>query len=115
MPPHEYKWTFKEGDVAVLSICMPGAGFANYFEYSELLLYSDLSLSKEKTICLLFLCLCNPANARRNGPSPLKDKEKPEVNGRVAGTMRRYMPIGNQGHTGVTLHFFVGDNYNPSR
>ena len=32
MPPYEYKWTFKEGDVAVLSICMPGAGFANYFE-----------------------------------------------------------------------------------
>ncbi|XP_047954096.1 helicase sen1-like [Salvia hispanica] len=79
MPPYEYKWTFKEGDVAVLSICMPGA-----------------------------------ANARRNGPSPPEDKEKPEVNGRVAGTMRRYMPIGNQGHTGVTLHFFVGDNYNSS-
>lgn len=26
IPPHEYKWTFKEGDVAVLSSPKPGAG-----------------------------------------------------------------------------------------
>ncbi|XP_057794534.1 helicase sen1-like isoform X2 [Salvia miltiorrhiza] len=79
MPPHEYKWTFKEGDVAVLSVPMPGA-----------------------------------VSAKRNGSSPLEDEEKQKVNGHVAGTVRRYMPIGNRGHTGVTLHFFVGDNYDSS-
>ncbi|KAH6759013.1 P-loop containing nucleoside triphosphate hydrolases superfamily protein [Perilla frutescens var. frutescens] len=79
IPPHEYKWTFKEGDVAVLSLPMPGS-----------------------------------ANSRRNSSSALEDEEKPEVNGRVTGTVRRYIPIDNRGHTGAILHFFVGDHYDSS-
>ncbi|PIN24740.1 tRNA-splicing endonuclease positive effector (SEN1) [Handroanthus impetiginosus] len=79
IPPHEYKWTFKEGDVAVLSSPKPG-----------------------------------PANIRRNGSSALEDDEKPEVNGRVAGTVRRHIPVDTREYTGAILHFYVGDLYDSS-
>ncbi|XP_012841037.1 PREDICTED: probable helicase MAGATAMA 3 [Erythranthe guttata] len=71
IPPHEYKWTFKEGEVAVLSSPKPGAG--------------------------------------------LDDEEKAEVNGRVAGTVRRHIPIDTrEKHIGAILHFYVGDLYDSS-
>ncbi|KAL3640759.1 hypothetical protein CASFOL_015727 [Castilleja foliolosa] len=76
IPPHEYKWTFKEGDVAVLSSPKPGA-----------------------------------ANVRRNNSSSRDDEENPEINGRVAGTVRRHTPIDTREHIGATLHFYVGDLY----
>ncbi|KAK6118930.1 hypothetical protein DH2020_047326 [Rehmannia glutinosa] len=79
IPPHEYKWTFKEGDVAVLSSPKPGA-----------------------------------VNIRRNSSSARDDEEKPEVNGRVAGTVRRHIPIDTREHTGAILHFYVGDLYDSS-
>ncbi|KAK4428500.1 putative ATP-dependent helicase C29A10.10c [Sesamum alatum] len=79
IPPHEYKWTFKEGDVAVLSSPRPGA-----------------------------------VNSRRNSSSLLEDEEKPEVSGRVAGTVRRHIPIDTREHTGAILHFYVGDLYDSS-
>ncbi|KAI3465092.1 hypothetical protein Pfo_021755 [Paulownia fortunei] len=79
IPPHEYKWTFKEGDVAVLSAPKPGA-----------------------------------VNIRRNSSSARDDDEKPEVNGRVAGTVRRHIPIDTREHTGAILHFYVGDLYDSS-
>ncbi|KAL1540501.1 helicase sen1-like [Salvia divinorum] len=76
-PPHEYKWTFKEGEVAVLSSPKPGA-----------------------------------VHIRRNNSSmALEDEEKPEVSGRVAGTVRRYIPIDTREYTGAILHFYVGDLY----
>ncbi|KAL3830454.1 hypothetical protein ACJIZ3_019256 [Penstemon smallii] len=77
--PHEYKWTFKEGDVAVLSTPKPGA-----------------------------------VNFRRKSSSTLEDEEKPEINGRVAGTVRRHIPIDTREHTGAILHFYVGDSYDSS-
>ncbi|KAG8377370.1 hypothetical protein BUALT_Bualt08G0026000 [Buddleja alternifolia] len=79
IPPHEYKWTFKEGDVAVLSTPKPGA-----------------------------------VNYRRNSSSVLEDDEKAEINGRVAGTVRRHMPIDTREHIGAILHFYVGDLYDSS-
>ncbi|KAL6574184.1 hypothetical protein OROHE_001088 [Orobanche hederae] len=79
IPPHEYKWTFKEGDVAVLSSPKPGA-----------------------------------VNNRRNSSSARDDEERLEVNGRVAGTVRRHMPIDTREHTGAILHFYVGDLYDSS-
>ncbi|XP_051123424.1 uncharacterized ATP-dependent helicase C29A10.10c [Andrographis paniculata] len=79
IPPHEYKWTFKEGDVAVLSSPRPGA-----------------------------------VNTRRNNSAVTEDEEKPEINGRVAGTVRRHVPIDTREHTGAILHFHVGDPYDTS-
>ncbi|CAA3025985.1 Hypothetical predicted protein [Olea europaea subsp. europaea] len=76
LPPHEYKWTFKEGDVAVLSSPKPGS-----------------------------------VNFKRNSSSALQDEDSPEVNGRVAGTVRRHIPIDTREHPGAILHFYVGDSY----
>ncbi|KAK6115467.1 hypothetical protein DH2020_007736 [Rehmannia glutinosa] len=73
IPPHEYKWTFKEGDVAVLSSPKPGA-----------------------------------VNIRRNSSSARDDEEKPEVNGRVAGTVRRHIPIDTREHTGQSFTSMLG-------
>ncbi|XP_052202174.1 helicase sen1-like [Diospyros lotus] len=39
------------------------------------------------------------------------DDGEPEVSGRVAGTIRRYMPIGTRDSLRVILHFYVGDSY----
>ncbi|CAA0805655.1 P-loop containing nucleoside triphosphate hydrolases superfamily protein [Striga hermonthica] len=78
IPPHEYKWNFKEGDVAVLSSPKPGT-----------------------------------ANIWR-GSSSARDDEKSEVTGRVAGTVRRHIPIDTREHTGAILHFYVGDVYDSS-
>ncbi|EYU33333.1 hypothetical protein ABFS82_03G017200 [Erythranthe guttata] len=80
IPPHEYKWTFKEGEVAVLSSPKPGA-----------------------------------VNIRRNNAGARDDEEKAEVNGRVAGTVRRHIPIDTrEKHIGAILHFYVGDLYDSS-
>ncbi|KAL7116642.1 hypothetical protein ACP275_03G017000 [Erythranthe tilingii] len=80
IPPHEYKWTFKEGEVAVLSSPKPGA-----------------------------------VNIRRNNSAARDDEEKAEVNGRVAGTVRRHIPIDTrEKHIGAILHFYVGDLYDSS-
>ncbi|KAL3639340.1 hypothetical protein CASFOL_017247 [Castilleja foliolosa] len=79
IPPHEYKWTFKEGEVAVLSSPKPGT-----------------------------------ANIRRNKSSVRDDDEKLEINGRVAGTVRRHIPIDTREHIGAILHFYVGDLYDSS-
>ncbi|KAL8058423.1 hypothetical protein ABFX02_03G017000 [Erythranthe guttata] len=80
IPPHEYKWTFKEGEVAVLSSPRPGA-----------------------------------VNIRRNNAGARDDEEKAEVNGRVAGTVRRHIPIDTrEKHIGAILHFYVGDLYDSS-
>ncbi|KAH6827842.1 P-loop containing nucleoside triphosphate hydrolases superfamily protein [Perilla frutescens var. hirtella] len=79
IPPHEHKWTFKEGDVAVLSSPKPGA-----------------------------------VHIRRNNSLALEDEEKPEVSGRIAGTVRRYIPIDTREYTGAILHFYVGDLYDSS-
>lgn len=52
---------------------------------------------------------------RRNNSLALEDEEKPEVSGRVAGTVRRYIPIDTREYTGAILHFYVGDLYDSSR
>ncbi|KAK6115465.1 hypothetical protein DH2020_007734 [Rehmannia glutinosa] len=54
-------------------------------------------------------------NTRRNSSSVLEDEEKPEVNGRVGGTVRRHIPIDAREHTGAILHFYVGDLYDSSK
>lgn len=52
---------------------------------------------------------------RRNSSLALEDEEKPEISGRVAGTVRRYMPIDTREYTGAILHFYVGDIYESNR
>ncbi|XP_010261244.1 PREDICTED: uncharacterized protein LOC104600108 isoform X2 [Nelumbo nucifera] len=79
LPMHETKWTFKEGDVAVLSSPRPGT-----------------------------------ARSKRNSSGVSEDDMEPEVNGRVAGTVRRYIPIDTRDPPGAILHFYVGDTYDTS-
>ncbi|XP_050375988.1 uncharacterized ATP-dependent helicase C29A10.10c-like isoform X2 [Argentina anserina] len=69
------KWTFKEGDVAVLSTPRPGL-----------------------------------VRTRRKNSST-EDVEEPEISGRVAGTVRRHIPIDTRDPSGAILHFYVGDTY----
>ncbi|XP_071701785.1 probable helicase MAGATAMA 3 [Rutidosis leptorrhynchoides] len=40
--------------------------------------------------------------------------EDSEVSGRVAGTVRRHIPIDTRDPTGAVLHFYVGDSYDSS-
>ncbi|XAR48574.1 hypothetical protein NMG60_11031443 [Bertholletia excelsa] len=75
IPTNDCKWTFKEGDVAVLSNPRPGT----------------------------------VRSKRSNGSSI--DDEDPEVTGRVAGTVRRYIPVDTRDASGAILHFYVGDTY----
>lgn len=79
LPANECKWTFKEGEVAVLSTPKPGT-----------------------------------VRSKRSNNSDVADNEEPEVSGRVAGTVRRYMPIDTRDPPGAILHFYVGDSYDPN-
>ncbi|XP_016461304.2 putative helicase MAGATAMA 3 [Nicotiana tabacum] len=76
IPECEWKWSFKEGDVAVLSTPRPGS-----------------------------------VRSRRSGTSTFGDDEQPEITGRVAGTVRRHIPIDTRDATGAILHFYVGDPF----
>ncbi|XP_010526369.1 PREDICTED: uncharacterized ATP-dependent helicase C29A10.10c-like isoform X2 [Tarenaya hassleriana] len=67
LPVNDCKWSFKEGDVAVLS-----------------------------------------------NPVPESDEER-EGAGRVAGTVRRHIPIDTRDPPGAILHFYVGDSYDSNR
>ncbi|OVA03119.1 putative helicase MAGATAMA 3 [Macleaya cordata] len=79
LPANECKWTFKEGDVAVLSSPRPG-----------------------------------PVRAKRNNAGTNEDDLEAEATGRVAGTVRRHIPIDTRDPPGAILHFYVGDTYDPS-
>ncbi|GFY85806.1 P-loop containing nucleoside triphosphate hydrolases superfamily protein [Actinidia rufa] len=79
LPSNECKWTFKEGDVAVLSTPRPGT-----------------------------------VRFQRNNTSAINNDEELEVSGRVAGTVRRYVPIDTRDPLGAILHFYVGDSYDPN-
>ncbi|KAL7618576.1 uncharacterized ATP-dependent helicase C29A10.10c [Lactuca sativa] len=47
--------------------------------------------------------------SKRNNNSNMG--EESEVSGRVAGTVRRHIPIDTRDPTGAILHFYVGDSY----
>ncbi|KAI3949324.1 hypothetical protein MKW98_023261 [Papaver atlanticum] len=78
LPANECKWTFKEGDVAVLSCPRPGTA----------------------------------VRPRRNNAG--EDDPEAEISGRVAGTVRRHIPIDTRDPLGAILHFYVGDTYDPN-
>ncbi|KAK4761776.1 hypothetical protein SAY87_029660 [Trapa incisa] len=76
LPSAEIKWSFKEGDVAVLSTPKPG-----------------------------------PFRSKRNSFST-ENGYGHEISGRVAGTIRRFIPLDTRDPPGAILHFYVGDSYN---
>ncbi|KAL3514090.1 hypothetical protein ACH5RR_026807 [Cinchona calisaya] len=76
IPFTEHKWTFKEGDVAVLSSPKPGS-----------------------------------VRFKRGSNFAIEDDEETEISGRVAGTVRRHIPIDTRESHGAILHFYVGDSY----
>ncbi|KAG8641877.1 hypothetical protein MANES_12G040200v8 [Manihot esculenta] len=78
LPVSEYKFTFKEGDVAVLSTPRPGT-----------------------------------VRSKRSNTSSNENDDEPEISGRVAGTVRRHIPLDTRDPPGAILHFFVGDSYDP--
>ncbi|KAA0064225.1 putative ATP-dependent helicase C29A10.10c-like [Cucumis melo var. makuwa] len=80
LPVNECKWSFKEGDVAVLSSPRPGS-----------------------------------VRSKRNNGMSVEDDEDQESGGRVAGTVRRHIPLDTRDPPGAILHFYVGDSYDPNR
>ncbi|KAJ0987929.1 hypothetical protein J5N97_006285 [Dioscorea zingiberensis] len=82
LPEQEYKWHFKEGDVAVLSSPRPGPAARS--------------------------------NKRNTHAVVTEEDVEPEVTGRVAGTVRRYIPIDMREPPGAIFHFYVGNSYDCS-
>ncbi|CAI0446099.1 unnamed protein product [Linum tenue] len=76
LPVNDCRWTFKEGDVGVLSNPRPGT-----------------------------------VRSKRNIGSSSEDVDELEMNGRVAGTVRRHIPLDNRDPAGAVLHFYVGGSY----
>ncbi|KAI4389790.1 hypothetical protein MLD38_001974 [Melastoma candidum] len=76
LPLNECKWTFKEGDVAILSTPRPGS-----------------------------------FRSKRNNSFTADNEDETEINGRVAGTVRRFMPLDTRDLPGAILHFYVGDSF----
>lgn len=57
---------------------------------------------------------CQAVRTKRNHASN-EEVEEPEVTGRVAGTVRRHIPIDTRDPPGAILHFYVGDSYDSNR
>lgn len=79
LPDKDCRWTFKEGDVAVLSSPKPGL-----------------------------------VRSRKGSAMSMDDDNESEIFGRVAGTVRRHIPIDTRDSLGAILHFYVGGSYDPS-
>lgn len=48
--------------------------------------------------------------SKRNNSS-LDSEDEHEISGRVAGTIRRFIPLDTRDPPGAILHFYVGDLY----
>lgn len=59
--------------------------------------------------------VCETVRSRRINSSAIEEDDETEPSGRVAGTVRRHMPIDTRDPPGAILHFFVGDSYDPNR
>ncbi|KAJ4701299.1 p-loop containing nucleoside triphosphate hydrolase superfamily protein [Melia azedarach] len=69
---------------------------------------------KEGDVAVLSTPRPGSVRTKRNQTLSVEDDEEPEVSGRVAGTVRRYMPIDTRDPPGAILHFYVGDSYDSS-
>lgn len=94
---NECKWAFKEGDVAVISNPVPESGVVGTRRLSGWFLYCRCF--SVYSVILSFICL----------------EGEHEDAGRVAGTIRRYIPIDTRDPHGAILHFYVGDSYDSGR
>lgn len=59
--------------------------------------------------------LYKAVRTKRNNSSSIEEDEEAEVIGRVAGTVRRHIPIDTRDPLGAILHFYVGDSYDSNR
>ena len=66
-------------------------------------------------ICKDYFSSCQAVRSKRNNSSSNEDEEEPEINGRVAGTVRRHIPLDSRDPPGAILHFYVGDSYDHHR
>ena len=55
--------------------------------------------------------ICQSARFKRSNTSVAEDDEDPETNGRVAGTVRRHIPLDTRDPPGAILHFYIGDSH----
>ncbi|XP_052189720.1 uncharacterized ATP-dependent helicase C29A10.10c-like [Diospyros lotus] len=69
---------------------------------------------KEGDVAVLSTPRPGTVRSKRNNTSIIDQEEEPDVSGRVAGTVRRYMPIDTRDPPGAILHFYVGDSYDPN-
>ncbi|KAK9026431.1 hypothetical protein V6N11_039270 [Hibiscus sabdariffa] len=65
---------------------------------------------KEGDVAVLWAPRPGSVRTKRNNTSVEEDEEA-EVTGRVAGTVRRHIPIDTRDPLGAILHFYVGDSY----
>lgn len=64
---------------------------------------------------MLIVSFSQAVRSKRNSGSFVQDDVEPEITGRVAGTVRRHIPIDTRDPPGAILHYYVGDSYDPGR
>ncbi|KAK2972654.1 hypothetical protein RJ640_003427, partial [Escallonia rubra] len=69
---------------------------------------------KESDVAVLSSPRPGSVRSKRINASAVEDDDEPEVCGRVAGTVRRHMPVDTRDPPGAILHFYVGDSYDPN-
>jgi senataxin len=114
LPTHEYKWTFKEGEVAILSFPRPSSGRCTEdgsFFYMNILYISQICL----TTVLTYFCSIAAQSSRSNGKTAPSVEDAEAESGRLVGTVRRHMPIDTREPIGAIIHFYVGDSFDSSR
>ncbi|CAK9174268.1 unnamed protein product [Ilex paraguariensis] len=82
--------------------------------YDVILLPANECKFKEGDVAVLSSPRPGTVKSRRSNASAIEDDEEPEVSGRVAGTVRRHIPIDTRDPPGAILHFYVGDSYDPN-
>ncbi|GAV59278.1 LOW QUALITY PROTEIN: AAA_11 domain-containing protein/AAA_12 domain-containing protein [Cephalotus follicularis] len=70
---------------------------------------------KEGDVAVLSSPRPGSVRSKRNTTSSIENDEELEVTGRVAGTVRRHMPLDTRDPPGAILHFYVGDLQDPSK
>lgn len=68
---------------------------------------------KEGDVAVLSTPRPGTVRSKRSNTSSNEDEDEPEISGRVAGTVRRHIPLDTRDPPGAILHFFVGDSYDP--
>jgi len=110
LPMHDYKWNFKEGDVAILSFPRPGSGRSLNCSFTHL--FSQKISRIRVFIPLLFVAAQSGRSSRRAVGS---NEDAESECGRLVGTVRRHMPIDTRDPIGAIIHFYLGDSFDSNR